>query len=66
VDTTVIVIDKANFSIILNDNPAISVELGEILAKRQKELAEEAGRIVAHAPSSVRMIAKIKSFFGIG
>jgi CRP-like cAMP-binding protein len=66
VDTTVIVIDKANFSIILNDNPAISVELGEILAKRQKELAEEAGRIVTHAPSSVRMIAKIKSFFGIG
>ena len=66
VDTTVIVIDKANFSIILNDNPAISVELGEILAKRQKELAEEAGRIVTHAPSSVSMIAKIKSFFGIG
>jgi small-conductance mechanosensitive channel len=66
VDTTVIVIDKANFSIILNDNPAISVELGEILAKRQKELSEEAGRIVTHAPSSVRMIAKIKSFFGIG
>jgi small-conductance mechanosensitive channel/CRP-like cAMP-binding protein len=66
VDTTVIVIDKANFSIILNDNPAISVELGEILAKRQKELAEEAGRIVTHTPSSVSMIAKIKSFFGIG
>ena len=65
-DTTVIVIDKANFSIILNDNPAISVELGEILAKRQKELAEEAGRIVTHAPSTVSMIAKIKSFFGVG
>ena len=65
-DTTVIVIDKANFSIILNDNPAISAELGEILAKRQKELAEEAGRIVAHAHSTVSMIAKIKSFFGIG
>jgi small-conductance mechanosensitive channel/CRP-like cAMP-binding protein len=65
-DTTVIVIDKANFSIILNDNPAISVELGEILAKRQKELAEEAGRTVTHAPSTVSMIAKIKSFFGVG
>jgi small-conductance mechanosensitive channel/CRP-like cAMP-binding protein len=65
-DTTVIVIDKANFAIILNDNPAISVELGEILAKRQKELAEEAGRIVTHAPSTVSMIAKIKSFFGVG
>ena len=64
-DTTVIVIDKANFSIILNDNPAISVELGEILAKRQKELAEEAGRIVTHASSTVSMIAKIKSFFGV-
>ena len=65
VDTSVIIIDKENFSIILNDNPAISVQLGEILAKRQKELAEEAGRIVAHTPSSSSMIAKIKSFFRI-
>lgn len=65
VDTSVIIIDKENFSEILNDNPAISVQLGEILAKRQKELAEEAGRIVADTPSSSSMIAKIKSFFRI-
>jgi small-conductance mechanosensitive channel/CRP-like cAMP-binding protein len=65
VDTSVIIIDKENFSNILNDNPAISVQLGEILAKRQKELAEEAGRIVAATPSSSSMIAKIKSFFRI-
>ena len=65
VDTSVIIIDKENFSNILNDNPAISVQLGEILAKRQKELAEEAGRMVAATPSSSSMIAKIKSFFRI-
>jgi len=65
VDTSVIIIDKENFSKILNDNPTISVQLGEILAKRQKELAEEAGRTVADTPSSSRMIAKIKSFFRI-
>ena len=65
VDTSVIIIDKENFSNILNDNPAISVQLGEILAKRQKELAEEAGRIVTVTPSSSSMIAKIKSFFRI-
>jgi hypothetical protein len=39
--------------------------LGEILAKRQKELAEEAGRIVAATPSSGSMIAKIKLFFRV-
>ena len=60
-----IIIDKENFSNILNDNPAISVQLGEILAKRQKELAEEAGRIVATTPTSSSMIAKIKLFFRI-
>jgi CRP-like cAMP-binding protein len=65
VDTSVIIIDKENFSNILNDNPTISVQLGEVLAKRQKELAEEAGRIVAATPSSSSMIAKIKSFFRI-
>jgi small-conductance mechanosensitive channel/CRP-like cAMP-binding protein len=64
-DTSVIIIDKENFSKILTDNPSISVQLGEILAERQKELAEEAGRIVAAAPSSSNMIAKIKSFFRI-
>ena len=64
-DTSVIIIDKKNFSTILNDNPTISVQLGEILAKRQKELAEEAGRIVAAMPSSSSMIARIKSFFRI-
>ena len=65
IDTSVIIIDKENFSKILNDNPTISVQLGEILAKRQKELAEEAGRIVADTPSSSSMIAKIKLFFRI-
>jgi small-conductance mechanosensitive channel/CRP-like cAMP-binding protein len=65
VDTSVIIIDKENFSNILNDNPTISVQLGEILAKRQKELAEEAGRIAADTPSSSSMISKIKSFFRI-
>jgi len=65
VDTSVIIIDKENFSKIINDNPTISVQLGEILAKRQKELAEEAGRIVVDTPSSTSMIAKIKSFFRI-
>jgi len=65
IDTSVIIIDKENFSKILNDNPTISVQLGEILAKRQKELAEEAGRIVANTPSSSSMIAKIKLFFRI-
>jgi CRP-like cAMP-binding protein len=65
IDTSVIIIDKDNFAKILNNNPAISYQLGQILAKRQKELAEGAGRIVMHTPSSVSMIAKIKSFFGI-
>ena len=65
VDTSVIIIDKENFSNILNDNPTISVQLGEVLAKRQKELADEAGRTVAATSSSSSMIAKIKSFFGI-
>jgi len=65
VDTSVIIIDKENFSNILDDNPAIPVQLGEILAKRQKELADEAGRIVAATPSSSSMIAKIKAFFRI-
>jgi small-conductance mechanosensitive channel/CRP-like cAMP-binding protein len=64
-DTSVIIIDKENFSNILNDNPTIPVQLGEILAERQKELAEEAGRIVSDTPSSSSMIAKIKSFFRI-
>ena len=64
-DTSVIMIDKENFSKILTDNPSISVQLGEVLAERQKELAEEAGRIVAATPSSSNMIAKIKSFFRI-
>ena len=65
VDTSVIIIDKENFSNILNNNPAISIQLGEILAKRQKELAEEAGRTNADTPSSSSMIAKIKWFFRI-
>ncbi|MGD2029828.1 MAG: mechanosensitive ion channel family protein [Desulfobacterales bacterium] len=64
-DTSVIIIDKENFSNILTDNPSISDQLGEILAERQKELAEEAGRIVAATASSTSMIAKIKSFFRI-
>jgi small-conductance mechanosensitive channel len=64
-DTSVIIIDKENFSNILTDNPSISVQLGEILAERQKELAEEAGRIISDTPSSISMIAKIKSFFRI-
>jgi CRP-like cAMP-binding protein len=64
-DTSVIIIDKENFSNILTDNPSISVQLGEILAERQKELAEEAGRIVSVTASSTSMIAKIKSFFRI-
>jgi small-conductance mechanosensitive channel/CRP-like cAMP-binding protein len=64
-DTSVIIIDKENFSNILTENPSISVQLGEILAQRQKELAEETGRIVAGTPSSSSMIAKIKSFFRI-
>jgi small-conductance mechanosensitive channel/CRP-like cAMP-binding protein len=64
-DTSVIIIDKENFSNILTENPSISVQLGEILAERQNELAEEAGRIVAASASSTSMIAKIKSFFRI-
>ena len=64
-DTSVIIIDKENLSNILTENPSISVQLGEILAQRQKELAEEAGRIIAATPSSINMIARIKSFFRI-
>jgi CRP-like cAMP-binding protein len=64
-DISVIIIDKENFSNILIDNPSIYVQLGEIMAGRQKELAEENGRIISDTPSSSSIIAKIKSFFRI-
>jgi small-conductance mechanosensitive channel len=63
-DTSVITIDKLVFSTIITANPNISVQLGEVLTKRQKELTA-AGALTTAAPSSKNMIAKIKFFFGI-
>jgi small-conductance mechanosensitive channel len=63
-DTSVITIDKLVFSAIILANPNIAVQLGEVLTKRQKELAA-AGSLTTAAPSSKNMIAKIKAFFGI-
>jgi CRP-like cAMP-binding protein len=64
-DTSVVAIDKQVFSTIITANPDISVQLGEVLTKRQKELAAVAGSLTAAAPSSKNMIDRIKSFFGI-
>jgi CRP-like cAMP-binding protein len=63
-DTSVITVDKLVFSTIITANPNISVQLGEVLTRRQKELTA-AGTLTTAAPSSKNMIVKIKLFFGI-
>lgn len=64
-DTSVVTIDKQVFSTVITANPNISVQLGEVLARRQKELAAVAGSLTDSAPSSMNMIDKIKAFFGL-
>jgi CRP-like cAMP-binding protein len=64
-DTSVVTIDKQVFSTVITANPNISVQLGEVLARRQKELAAIAGSLTPSAPSSMNMIDKIKAFFGL-
>ena len=64
-DTSVVAIDKLAFSTIITANPSISVQLGEVLTKRQKELAAVAGSLTTENPSSRHMINRIKAFFGI-
>jgi len=64
-DTTLVAINKVIFASILEANPAISEELGKVLAMRQKKLAELTGSPGDEKHSSSNMIARIKSFFRI-
>ncbi len=70
-DAEFIVIDKESFSATLADNPSIAESLSQILSERQARLDAERERLDASALErrrhdvSVRMLTKIKDFFGL-
>jgi small-conductance mechanosensitive channel len=70
-DAEFIVIDKESFGTTLANNPSIAESLSQILSERQASLEAERERLDASARErrrkdvSVRMLSKIKDFFGL-
>ena len=62
---TVIRVDKTLFSEIIASNPDIPEQIGVIMAQRQQDLSTEASKIQGHSAIQLKLIYKIKSFFGI-
>ena len=62
---TVIRVDKTLFSEIIASNPDIPEQIGSIMAQRQQDLSVEANRIKGRSAIQLKLIHKIKSFFGI-
>ena len=65
-DSTLVVIDKALFTSVIQSNPKTSEALGKVLAQRQKELAQLSGGTEREGSSSSGLVKKIKSFFRTG
>ena len=70
-DAELIVIDKESFGITLVNNPSIAESLSHILSERQAGLDAERERLDAAALErrkkdvSVRLLSKIRNFFGL-
>ena len=62
---TVIRVDKTLFSEIIASNPDIPEQIGAIMAQRQQDLSTEASKIQGDSAIQLKLIYKIKSFFGI-
>ena len=62
---TVIRVDKTLFSEIIASNPDVPEQIGAIMAQRQQDLSTEASKIKDHSAIQLKLIYKIKSFFGI-
>ena len=61
----VIRVDKRLFSEILASNPDIPEQLGTIMAQRQLDISAETSKSDGQAVAKLKLIYKIKSFFGI-
>lgn len=61
----VIRVDKKLFSEILASNPDIPEQLGTIMAQRQLDLSAETSKSQNQSVAKLKLIYKIKSFFGI-
>ena len=64
-DTTVIRVDKELFSTILASNPDICEQLGAVMAQRQQDLSQDAIKAQNKLSVQLKLIAKIKAFFGV-
>jgi small-conductance mechanosensitive channel len=64
-NATVIRVDKTLFSEIIASNPNIPEQIGSIMAQRQQDLTAEANKIEGQSTTQIKLIYKIKSFFGI-
>ena len=62
---TVIRVDKALFSTFLASNPDIADQLGAVMAQRQQELSLEANKTQNNLIVQLKLISRIKAFFGI-
>jgi len=62
---TVIRVDKALFSTFLASNPDIADRLGAVMVRRQQELSQEANKTQNNLTVQLKLISRIKAFFGI-
>jgi CRP-like cAMP-binding protein len=62
---TVIRVDKALFSTFLASNPDIADQVGAVMAQRQQELSLEANKTQSNLIVQLKLISRIKAFFGI-
>ena len=62
---TVVRVDKALFSTFLASNPDIADQLGAVMAQRQQELSLEANKTRNNLTVQLKLISRIKAFFGI-
>jgi CRP-like cAMP-binding protein len=62
---TVVRVDKALFSTFLASNPDIADQLGAVMAQRQQELSLEANKTQNNLTVQLKLISRIKAFFGI-
>lgn len=64
-DTTVIRVDKELFAIFLASNPDICEQLGAVMAQRQQDLSQDAIKVQTKLSVQLKLISKIKAFFGV-
>ena len=62
---TVIKVDKTLFSTILASDPDIPEQIGLIMAQRQQDLSAETNKLPGQSAAQLKLIYKIKTFFGI-